>query len=112
MLKTAISETLIQIFQHDSLARPCLLSTWPDPICCQDSHPYVCVRLIQSLFIAVPCHVQAYQRGECLEKVFLKAEKGPAVITRIFPWGSKPQGEVFSPLHLFGDPSLVVVKSE
>jgi hypothetical protein len=92
------------------------------------------------LMITSSCSVQAYHLGECLDEAFLKGDKGPVVIHNGIPWGSKPQGAVWSnqekgywqdllagksigqafyghasgswqnPLHLFGDPSLVVVE--
>lgn len=97
-------------------------------------------KYINPLMITSSCSVQAYHLGECLDEAFLKGAKGPVVIHNSIPWGSKPQGAIWSdqekgywqdllagktigqafynhasgswqnPLHLFGDPSLVVVK--
>ena len=99
-------------------------------------------QFINPLVITSSCLVQAYHmsdRGldvDCLDEAFLKAEKGPALITTGEPWGAS-YGEILSvqeigfwedlfggksvgqalydhcdgawqnPIFLFGDPSLV-----
>lgn len=95
---------------------------------------------VNPLMMTRSCLVQAYHRGECLNEAFLKGMKGPATITGPEPFGSKPAADTLSeeqegywldlfsgksigkafcdhcneayknPLHLFGDPSLVIVK--
>ena len=83
-------------------------------------------------------HKGVGEDSDCLDEAFLKAQKGPAVVLTSIPWGSSYHWEVMSdqkrgfwedlfggksigqalydhcdgawhnPIHLFGDPSLVV----
>lgn len=96
---------------------------------------------INPLMITMSCLVQAFYRGKCLDETYLRAEKGPVTIIDSPPcsdpaseeitpqeqgfwqdlFDGKSLGRAFydhchgaykNPMHLFGDPSLVIIRRD